>query len=66
MSTLKDAISALKEVLLLTEKVNSTGKLLSDIAREIRDHDRRLIRIETMIEMAQNQRLLPPDERNCP
>jgi len=62
MSTLKDAISAIREVLLLTEKVNSTGKLLSELAKELRGHDRRLVRIETMIEVAQTQRLLPPDE----
>ncbi len=62
MSTLKDAISAIREVLLLTEKVNSTGNLLSELAKELRGHDRRLIRIETMIEVAQTQRLLPPDE----
>jgi hypothetical protein len=62
MSTLKDAISAIREVLLLTEKVNSTGMLLSELAKELRGHDRRLIRIETMIEIAQTQRLLPPDE----
>ena len=63
MSTVKDAISAIKEVLLLTEKVNSTGTLLTELAGELRDHDRRLIRIETMIEVAQTQQLLPPDER---
>ena len=62
MSTLKDAISAIKEVLLLTEKVNRTGKLLSELAVELRGHDRRLIRIETMIEIAQNQKLLPTDK----
>ena len=62
MSTLKDAISAIREVRLLTEKVNSTGMLLSELAKELRGHDRRLIRIETMIEIAQTQRLLPPDE----
>ena len=62
MSTLKDAISAIREVLLLTEKVNSTGMLLSELAKALRGHDRRLIRIETMIEIAQTQRLLPPDE----
>jgi len=62
MSTLKDAISAIKEVLLLTDKVNDTGKLLSELAEELRGHDRRLIRIETMIEVAQNQKLLPTDK----
>ena len=63
MSTLKDAISAIKEVLLLTEKINDTGQLLSEVADELRGHDRRLIRIETMIEVAQNQKLLPTDKR---
>ena len=62
MSTLKDAISALKEVLLLTEKVNNTGNLLSELAGELRDHDRRLIRIETMIEVARHRKSLPEDE----
>ena len=62
MSTLKDAITALKEVLLLTEKVNNTGKLLSEMAEELRGHDRRLIRIETMIEIAQTRQLLPEDK----
>lgn len=62
MSTLKEAISALKEVLLLTEKVNSTGNLLSELAGELRDHDRRLIRIETMIEVAQHRQSLPEDD----
>lgn len=62
MSTLKDAISALKEVLLLTEKVNNTGNLLSELAGELRDHDRRLIRIETMIEVARHQKSLPEDK----
>ena len=62
MSTLKDAISALKEVLLLTEKVNNTGNLLSELAGELRDHDRRLIRIETMIEVSRHQKSLPEDK----
>ena len=60
MSALKDAIAAIKEVLLLTEKVNSTGKLLSEISEELRGHERRLIRIETLIEVSRNQRLTPP------
>lgn len=62
MGTLKDAIAALKEVLLLTEKVNGMGELLSEMAEEIHEHDRRLIRIETMFEIAQSRRLLPADE----
>ena len=55
MSTLKDVVSALKEVLLLTDKVDRAGKMLTEIASEMRDHDRRLIRLETMVEVAKSQ-----------
>ncbi len=55
MSTLKDVISAMKEILLLTDKVDRAGTVLSEISNELRDHDRRLIRLETMVEIAQNQ-----------
>ena len=55
MSTLKDVVSALKEVLLLTDKVDRAGKMLSEISGELRDHDRRLIRLETMVEVARSQ-----------
>ena len=55
MSTLKDVVSALKEVLLLTDKVDRAGKILSEISGELRDHDRRLIRLETMVEVAKSQ-----------
>ena len=55
MSTLKDVISAMKEVLLLTEKVDRAGAALSEISSELREHDRRLIRLETIVEIAKNQ-----------
>ena len=55
MSTLKDVVSALKEVLLLTDEVDRAGKMLTEIAGELRDHDRRLIRLETMVEVAKSQ-----------
>ena len=55
MSSLKDVLSAMKEVLLLTDKVDRAGTVLSEISNELRDHDRRLIRLETMVEIAQNQ-----------
>ena len=54
MSTLKDVVSALKEVLLLTDKVDRVGRMLSEISGELRDHDRRLIRLETMVEVAKS------------
>ena len=55
MSTLKDVVSALKEVMLLTDKVDRTGQMLSEISSELRQHDRRLIRLETMVEIAKSQ-----------
>ena len=55
MGTLKDVMSAMKEVLVLTEKVTQAGKVLSEISYELRDHDRRLIRLETMVEIAKYQ-----------
>ncbi len=51
MSTISDVISAMREVLLLTDKMDRSGKMLSGLAHELRDHDRRLIRLETIIEM---------------
>ena len=55
MSTLKDVMSAMKEVLLLTDKVDRAGAALSDISSELREHDRRLVRLETIVEIAKNQ-----------
>ena len=55
MSTLKDVVSALKEVLLLTDKVDRAGKTLTEIANELREHDRRLVRLETLVEVARSQ-----------
>lgn len=55
MSTIKDAISAMKKVLLMVDKVDRAGKVLTEISSELRDHDRRLIRLETMVEIAKNQ-----------
>ena len=60
MSTLKDVMSAMKDVLLLTDKVERAGSVLSEIAREVRDHDRRLVRLETIVEIAINQPRITP------
>ena len=55
MSTLKDVMSAMKEVLLLTDKVDRAGSVLSEMSRELCDHDRRLVRLETIVEIDRNQ-----------
>jgi hypothetical protein len=63
MSTLKDVISAMKEVLLLTDKVERTGNVLTEISKELREHDRRLVRLETLVEVAQAQAQLTNKSR---
>lgn len=55
MSTLKDVFGAIKEVLILTNKVENLGKMLQDASVELREHDRRLVRLETMVEIAEKQ-----------
>lgn len=59
MSTLKDVMSAMKEVLLLADKMDRAGAVLSEISGELRNHDRRLIRLETMVEIAEIRPRLP-------
>jgi hypothetical protein len=48
-------MAAMKEVMLLTDKVERAGVMLSEISKELRSHDRRLVRLETIIEIAKNQ-----------
>ncbi len=55
MSTLTDVMSAMREVMLLTDKVDRAGNALSEMARELREHDRRLVRLETIVEIAKHQ-----------
>jgi len=64
MSTLKDVISTMKEVLLLTDKMDRAGTMLTQISSELRDHDRRLIRLETMVEIAKNLPRLTDEPNN--
>ena len=52
MSALKDAIEAMKDVILLTEKVDQAGSLLVSVSNELREHDRRLVRLETIVEFS--------------
>jgi hypothetical protein len=63
LSTLKDVISAMKEVLLLTDKVERTGGVLTEISKELREHDRRLVRLETMVEIGKSQAQLTSESK---
>jgi len=56
LSVVKDAINAMKEVVLLSDKVERAGSTLSELSKELREHDRRLLVIETTIDIAKHQR----------
>lgn len=52
MSTLGEAIKAVKEALLLSEEVKRLALHTRDLAHEVREHDRRLTRLEAQWETA--------------
>ena len=52
MSALGEAIGAIKEALKLSDVVKRAGDTIKELAREVRDHDRRLIRLEAQWETA--------------
>lgn len=52
MSVLGEAIAALRDALKLADDVKRTGETLKEIARELREHDHRITRIEAKWEAA--------------
>lgn len=63
MSTLRDAIAALREALRLSDKVDEALRRLQEVSREVRDHDRRITRLEaqwdTAIQLTRGRQLPP-------
>jgi hypothetical protein len=51
MSLYGEAISAIKSVILIDERVQSVAKKLDKLADEVRDMKDRLIRLETVVEI---------------
>jgi hypothetical protein len=52
MSTLSDTVAAIREVLTLTEDVRRFGETLKEISKELREHDRRITRLEAQWDTA--------------
>jgi hypothetical protein len=52
VSVVSEAIAAIKEALKLADEVKRTGETVKEIAHEMRDHDRRLTRLEAKWEAA--------------
>lgn len=54
MSALGDIMTGLKTVMGLTEKVETLTRNVDRLAGELHDMDRRLVRLETIIEVTRN------------
>jgi len=52
VSAIADAISAIREALKLADDVKRAGVAVEEIARELREHDRRITRLEAQWDTA--------------
>ncbi len=54
MSALGDIMSGLRTVMALTDKVETLTKNVDGLGKQLGDVDRRLVRLETIIEVTRN------------
>jgi uncharacterized protein YlxW (UPF0749 family) len=52
LSLLSQTVEAIKDAMRLADDVRRAGDALKDLAQEIRDHDRRITRLEAQWETA--------------
>ncbi|MGI9284443.1 MAG: hypothetical protein ACR2P1_03590 [Pseudomonadales bacterium] len=52
---LSDTLAAIKEVLVLADKVERLGNTLEKMADKVDDQNSRIVRLETMVEIASLQ-----------
>ncbi len=55
MSVVDRILSGLRDLIVMREELARIGESVRTLAAEARDHERRLIRIETLIEVAGRQ-----------
>ena len=60
MSLLSEVLKYGKDIVLLSERVDSLVGERKDMVKRLEDHERRLIRIETLIEFSQARRRALP------
>ena len=51
MSTLSEVLAATKKILLVTDDIKRLSADSESLSNKVADHERRLIRVETIIEM---------------
>lgn len=61
MSTLGEVLAATKKILLVTDDIKHLSEESEELSEKVADHEHRLIRIETIIEMTprRSHRTLP-------
>jgi len=57
MSLWSDLRSTLRSILVIEEKIDRLSAVVEKMAGHVEDHEKRLIRIETLIELARERRL---------
>jgi len=57
LSVWTDLSGALRNAILIQERIDQLAVAVDPMSHRLQDHDRRLVRIETMIEVAQRGRL---------
>jgi hypothetical protein len=65
MSAIGDAIGAIREALKLSDDVRRSAETIKEVARELREQDRRITRLEAQWEtaLALSQRVMPKPRR---
>ena len=65
MSVTERILTGIRNVLRQQDKIEALTEAVKQLSSEMRELDRRLVRIETMIELAQSQAVprLPPKDR---
>ena len=59
MSVVGEALGAIREALKLADDVKRTGETLKEMSRELREHDRRITRLEAQWQTAMDLRSGP-------
>lgn len=63
MSAFKDVVDSIRDVLRMNDDLKRAAEGLKALAIDVRGHDRRLIRLETIVELATMQSGRPPPKR---
>jgi len=70
VSTLGDALAAIKSIILIEERVKGQGEKVEKLAQLVIDVDRRLVRVETTLDLAMHRpagpKIPPPLPRRRP